>query len=142
MPLELKVKGAKEFRELLSELSKQYPEIALAALYRQAEIRVMTPSKRNFVPVRDGHLRNSGHVVADKGELRVTLGFGGPAGIGNAGQTNSLDVGYAIVQHENLDFAHKVGEAKYLEKPLFEALPDLPMWIAEDMWRDIEKLVK
>ena len=142
MPLQIKVEGTKELRELLSELSKQYPEIARAALYRQAEIRIMTPSKRDFVPVKDGHLRNSGHVVAEKDQIKVTLGFGGPAGIGNAGQTNSQDVGYAIVQHENLDFAHGVGEAKYLEKPFMEALPNLPMWIAEDMWPDIEKQVK
>jgi len=139
---QLNIKGADELKKLLSELAKQYPEIARAALYRQAEIRIMTPSKQYFVPVRDGHLRNSGHVVAEKDQVKVTLGFGGPAGIGNSGPTNSQDVGYAIVQHENLDFAHAVGEAKYLEKPVMEALPNLPVWIAEDMWRDIEKMVK
>ncbi len=140
--MKITIKGVKELQAKLAELAKEYPEIAKAALYRQAEMRIMTPSKRDFVPVRDGHLRNSGHVVADPDKIKVTLGFGGPAGIGNVGGTNSEDVGYAIVQHENLDFKHTVGEAKYLEKPLMEELPMLPQHIAEDMWKDIEKVVK
>ena len=136
----IKLKGQKELSKKLAGLAKECPLIAKAAIYRVLEIRVMTPSKQFFVPVRDGHLRNSGVVVPDPdpNTVKVTLGFGGPAGTG----TNTQDVGYAVVQHENLDFAHTVGEAKYLEKPLMMAIPDLAKWIAEDMLPKVEKQVK
>jgi hypothetical protein len=51
------------------------------------------------------------------------------------GETNSADVNYAIVQHENHDYVHKVGEAKYLERPLFMAIPK----IGEEIVRAIQK---
>lgn len=78
------------------------------ALYVEGE-RIMTLSKRDYVPVDMGVLRGSGqveqpHVRGTHAE--VVLGYGGAAS------------DYALVQHERLDFAHTVGGAKYLELPV------------------------
>ena len=62
----------------------------------------------------------------------VTLGFGGPAGIGNqGGETNNTEVGYAIWVHERLDVLHPIGQAKFLESTLLESIPYLAERIAK-----------
>ena len=78
--------------------------------YVEAEI-VMTESKRR-TPVKDGHLRRSGHVAPPKQTadgVAIDLTYGDEA------------VDYAIHVHEDLEALHKVGEAKFLEGPLREA---------------------
>lgn len=70
--------------------------------------RIMTESKLKYVPVDTGMLRSTGHVnlpVTKGTSVEVTEGFGGPA------------APYAYRQHECLTYRHKVGMAKYLEKP-------------------------
>lgn len=121
----LTIKGVPEFERRVKLLASLFPKSARRGLYLGLEL-VMTDSKRNYVPVRDGILRSSGFVDMDEDEnkIKATIGFGGPAGSGNTnGESNGVDVNYAIVQHENMDFAHTVGEAKYLERPLFAAIP-------------------
>lgn len=81
------------------------------ALLEEGE-RIMADSREHYVPVDLAILKGSGHVrlpEVDGGEVSVVLAYGGPA------------EAYAIVQHENLDYHHTVGEAKYLEKPLMAA---------------------
>jgi hypothetical protein len=86
----------------------------------------MARSKEHFVPVKDGILRGSGYVELNAdGELRVTLGFGGPAGA------------YAVPQHERLDYRHTVGEAKYLEKPLMAAASTLAADLAASIREEV-----
>lgn len=86
------------------------------AIYQEAE-REMTISKTH-VPVDLGNLRSTGHVeqptVTAEG-IEVLLGYGGPAAGG-------VDVGYALVVHEDLELHHKVGEPKYLESPMRDEL--------------------
>lgn len=90
------------------------------ALYREAE-ETMTLSKEQYVPVDLGVLRASGHVVIPDGSaLEIEIGFGGPAGTGNQGETNEEGVGYAVYVHEDLSAHHDVGQAKYLEVPLMD----------------------
>jgi hypothetical protein len=123
----LTLKGVPEFQRTVKVLATLFPKSARRGLYLGLEL-VMTDSKRNYVPVRYGILRSSGFITLDEDETKIrgTIGFGGPAGSGNVGgETNNEDVGYAIVQHENLDYAHKVGEAKYLERPLFGGIPQI-----------------
>lgn len=124
--LKIEIKGIGEVQKNLRAIAARFPKEARGALTREAEF-IMTESKEWFVPVKDGHLRASGHVVIHpEPAIKVTLGFGGPAGIGK----NTKDVGYAIVQHERTDFSHKIGEAKYLERPVMAALPNLAKRIA------------
>lgn len=101
------------------------------ALYAEA-LLVMRESKR-LTPVRYGFLRASGHVAAPQIEGRrifVEMGFGGPAGVGNVGETNGRDVGYALPVHENVAAHHTVGQAKYLEAPLLAAIPGMEARLA------------
>jgi|OM-RGC.v1.025673210 hypothetical protein len=80
---------------------------AEAGLYAAASI-IMTEAKRR-APLDKGPLRSSGYVTLPfrKGDgAEVEAGFGGQA------------KEYAVIQHERLDFAHDVGEAKYLENAI------------------------
>src|SRR3990167_711939 len=103
------VTGVEELRQRL----RSNPGPALAkALYVEAQ-RIMTESKTSYVPVDHGTLRASGHVQAPViagGQVSVTLGYGGAASA------------YAIVQHERLDYQHTIGQAKYLEVPVKNAV--------------------
>lgn len=76
---------------------------------RQVGEEVMTDVKASRpgkgVPVDLGPLRASGQVTGPNNGV-VVLSFGGP----------SAD--YALIQHERMDFAHDVGEARYLVRGL------------------------
>ena len=103
----LKLKGMGTINAALNRVAREYPEDIRGAMFRQGE-KIMGRSKEEFVPHKEGHLKDSGHVVED-GD-RVLLVFGGMA------------APYAIVQHENKKFRHpRGGSAKYLERPLLEA---------------------
>lgn len=130
-----KIKGVKKMQAELRSIAKKFPDKVGAALYRQGE-QIMTGSKRDYCPVEDGILRSSGHVVLHDSKLGVTLGYGGPAGIGNVGPTNNEPVGYAIVQHEELAYKHTVGEAEFLKKPMDQAVPTLAKDLAADIALD------
>jgi hypothetical protein len=56
-------------------------DYAEAALFEEAET-IMAVSRDDFVPVDEGTLKGTGHVGNTErhgGEIRVTLGYGGPA---------------------------------------------------------------
>ncbi len=67
------------------------------------DVKASTPG--HGVPRDEGILAGTGKVTGPSGGV-VTLRFGGPA------------APYAVVQHENLDFRHTVGEARYLVRGL------------------------
>lgn len=109
MAIEIRITGIEAVNARLAVLAEQHRDAAVAALREEAET-IMTTSKR-LVPVDTGVLRESGFVDAvDEG---VRLAYGGAAS------------GYAIYVHENLEARHPVGQAKYLEQPVLEALPGL-----------------
>ena len=128
----LEFKGIPELAANIQRIARQFPEKVRRSLYYRSEI-IMTVSKRDFCPVKDGTLRSSGHVIMDPKKLQVSLGYGGPAGIGNVGGSNSKEVGYAVIQHEEQRFAHTVGEAEYLRKPLILGGSALLKGIASDV---------
>ena len=116
------LKGAPEMQEKIIAAMATMKTQAAAALYQEAEVE-MTESKRRC-PVDVGTLRDSGHVqapVEDANGVSVTMGYGGAA------------ESYAIRQHEDLSFFHKVGEAKFLESVLRESAPYLVERIAKRM---------
>jgi hypothetical protein len=83
---------------------------------------VYSPTVGDRVDHVGGTLRASGHVepvVVEGAKMHVDLVYGGAA------------QAYAIVQHENLDYHHNVGQAKYLESVLMESLPSMGARIAE-----------
>ncbi|MGH6631203.1 MAG: hypothetical protein ACREB3_15865, partial [Burkholderiales bacterium] len=129
------------FSKAASFMAKACPRGARKGLYLWLEL-VTTDAKANYVPVDKGVLRSSGFVILDEDEsvIRGTIGFGGPAGNGNMGETNAEDVNYAIIQHENLDYHHEVGEAKFLERPLFAGMSQGLDVIADSVRREMESV--
>ena len=98
------------------------------ALHREGEA-VMTDAKRR-TPVDTGALRASGQVhppEARSGAVEVTIGFGNSA------------VRYAVYVHENLTARHPVGEAKYLERPLLEAVRGMEGRLAAAVGRGLAR---
>jgi hypothetical protein len=73
---------------------------------RQIGEEIMTDVKASApgygVPVDTGALRASGRVEGPRSDLTVLLSFGDAA------------TSYALRQHEELDYRHPVGEARYL----------------------------
>jgi len=142
-------------RQLGVEVAQLRVDMA-AELYREA-VRVMSEAKP-LVPVKEGVLRNSGHVQRPQMEPSgpvVELGFGGPAGFRGAG--HSEGVGYAVLVHEDLEtFGQSsgggsrgtttgarekgrifVGQAKYLETPVRARRPTMPRRFAMSLRRRI-----
>lgn len=88
-------------------------------LYQEAET-IITASKLE-VPVDTGALRGTAHVrapVVAESVISVEAGYGGPA------------TPYALRQHEEMDYAHTVGNAKYLEGPYRRQLAGMDERIA------------
>lgn len=119
--MKAKMFGAKKMMSTLKRISEKYPDVVAAAMYQEAQIE-MTESKRRC-PVGDtGNLRASGtvHKPTRSGRvISVTMSYGG------------LAEDYAIVQHERLDYFHRVGEAKFLESVLNESQPWMGSRIAQ-----------
>lgn len=116
-----------EFRRLIKRLGAKAPKAAASALFTVAN-RIMNDSKEHFVPVRTGALKNSGHVSLPEFGFRsvsVELGYGGAA------------AGYALAVHENLTAKHRIGSAKFLEKPMLKAIPTLGPELAKLMKQDL-----
>lgn len=114
-----KIKGLQQAQRNLRAIAKKFPKKAKGALVKRSEI-IMTDSKENYCPVEHGDLKNSGHVIVDPDKIKTTLAYGGAA------------EDYAVPQHENLTYKHKVGENKYLEKPLFKAMETFETDMAAD----------
>lgn len=106
MTRNFEITGSDELVAKLSELGDRGRAAGGRALF-EAGNEIMNMSLEE-VPVDKGILRSSGFV--DRPEttasgVEVQLGYGGAAN------------DYALVQHERLDFRHRVGKAKYLEDP-------------------------
>ncbi len=115
--MEILITGLSEVSATIAALVEQDVQAGKMALREEAEV-IMTTSKQT-VPVDTGALRESGHVdMTDDG---ARLAYGDSA------------VDYAIVVHEDLDAHHTSGTAKYLERPVLEALPHLPENVATRM---------
>jgi hypothetical protein len=128
-----KVEGLEELKRTFDALrqgSLLHHAVA-SALHREAEL-IMTAAKRQ-TPVDTGALRASGTVKAPQikeSSVSVEIGFGGSA------------VGYALAVHENLKARHKVGNAKYLERPFFEHQERLIRAVGTEVKTGIKKTVE
>lgn len=119
------MKGLDSAVKTMRKLKDKYPKKLKRGLVTWAEVKVMTPSKEQFVPVDLGNLKNSGKVYPDEDpkKIAVVIGYG------------DTSVGYAVPVHENPNAHHEVGEYKYLEKPLLQAAST-----AERDWAAFAKL--
>lgn len=111
--------GVRQMQAKLKSLPEEKEKAILRALRTEAEVE-MTESKKRC-PVDTGVLRASGHVQPAEvhGKVfSVTMGYGGAASA------------YAVRQHEELDYHHEVGQAKFLESVLMESVPYMAERIA------------
>jgi hypothetical protein len=114
-----KVKTMAELQALLAKLGKGAMDQAGRALYQEA-LLIQNASMRR-TPVDTGALRASHETLQPEGlgdEVKVRIVVGGPS------------APYALFVHENLEARHPVGEAKFLERSVHEALPGLPERLA------------
>jgi hypothetical protein len=117
--MDLQIEGLDTVRQELRELAAKVGAAIVPALRAEAEA-IMTVAKER-TPVQTGALRASGRVEVE--DASVAMSFGGPA------------IGYAVFVHENLQAHHPVGQAKFLESAVTEALPTL----AQDIAKRIEQ---
>lgn len=100
----------------------------------KAEAAVTLRKSLRLVPFDKGNLQASAHIndKVDDDEVKVVIGYGGKAGIGNfmPGRTNRIDVGYAADQHESVEYDHDVGQAKFLEEPFNRRAPGIARRVA------------
>lgn len=120
MPLnmQLQLQGTEALQATLRSAGPLAGEAMKAGLYEAAE-SIMTEAKSR-TPVDTGTLVNSGAVlppVVEGTHFEVTMGFGGAAS------------DYALIQHENLEYHHNVGQAKYLEGPVVESLGKISQFL-------------
>jgi hypothetical protein len=97
----------------LTEIEKRLS----AAIYQEG-LTLITSSIPN-VPVDTGTLRSTGFTQQPSvsGEkITVKAGYGGPATKINP-HTGEASTDYAVKVHEDLNMQHKVGSAKFLERP-------------------------
>lgn len=119
LSVNVQITGEDALLNSLRAFASQAGQAFAAALVQEAEV-IMADAKAR-TPVDTGSLRGTGHVQPPQGEgdeTSVTMGFGGPA------------AEYAVFVHENLTAHHPVGEAKFLERAVLAAAPDLAKRLA------------
>ncbi len=102
------IKGLDKVEKNLNKMLKTHPDALAAALYQEG-FSIMAESQKK-VPVDTGRLRASGYVAPPQegdGAPTVELGYG---------------TDYGIFVHERTEARHSVGEAKFLEKAVNEAM--------------------
>lgn len=109
------LEGDAELKAFLRTAAEQTPKAVATAIWEEANL--IFAKSQTLVPVDTGVLRGSGGVSAPQGDGRsmfVDIFYGGPA------------APYALFVHEILEYYHKPPtQAKYLEQPFMEAIPDI-----------------
>lgn len=129
MAASFKLEGTKRMKAKIDRIARDFPDAMAAALKIEAEL-IMAASKKHYVPVDEGTLRNSGTVSDPERsgkDISVRLGFGGAAD------------DYAVAVHETpsihdpptwrgkeVKFGPGERGRKYLEKPLLAAIDGSP----------------
>lgn len=127
MKIKVSLLGKRELQARMKMAIANAPNLVGQAMREEGET-IMTRSKRDFVPVDLGTLRASGFVDGPEisgNTATVTLGYGGAASA------------YALIQHERMDYHHDVGQAKYLEQPVNEAVVGFSQRVAKRIGRKI-----
>lgn len=141
-PVSVEIVGSQALAATFRKLALEGPKALAAGMYEEAE-GTMTVAK-TLTPVEFGNLRASGHVTLPEvtpSSIEVTLGFGGPAGSGNQGETNAEDVGYAVYVHERVELKHPVGQAKFLESAVNQRQTGQAARLAAHLRRAYQRIV-
>lgn len=111
MPGLLRLTGQKQILQRISRIAKQMPDTIVKALTQEGNVELTEMRRRT--PVEFGPLRASLTMSVERNGSRITLEFG-------AGGPSAP---YAVYVHERTELLHKVGEAKFIERPLKESAP-------------------
>lgn len=117
--LNISVTAVDEITNRIEELMKSRVKDVAAAMFQIGH--AVRANAIQQTPLDFGPLRGSAYVTAPEvteSSVMVEIGYGGPA------------AAYAVEQHERLDFAHEVGNAKFLENAINKAAPTLVSDIA------------
>lgn len=118
------VSSFEKFKQALSHALENMPKQSEAYVIQEAE-EVMDDSRRNYVPVDFGSLKESGEVRLERNDDGVIVKL-------------IYDEPYALVVHEDLEARHRAGQAKYLEVPFFKKTKDLEERLAEHLAEEAE----
>lgn len=136
---EITIEGVTSFEERLRDIEKSLREKISSALESEMQEKVVNRARNEFVPVGDsGELGDSIRLEKAKiqqgrsergqytegADLVVSVTAGGD-GIDYAVAVHEYPSEYNPPSWENVDVKFRVGGAKYIEKPLFEAENDL-----------------
>jgi hypothetical protein len=120
--MNVRVSGLERFTAQLTGLGRRLEETLGEALKEDLEDTAL-PLSQELVPVLTHDLQNTAYVDGPfivQGGVGVTFGYG------------DTDVDYALLQHENLDFAHpNGGQAKFAEVALLAWTADGPARVAQ-----------
>lgn len=118
------MKGDMAMARKIRVIAKNNPRRVMSAIYKEGQIEMVESKRRCPVSplpappgVVPGTLRASGTVNEPEQHgtnIVCMLSYGG---FGSGAED------YAIVQHENLEYHHTTGQAKYLESVLNESAP-------------------
>lgn len=140
--INFKITGDKNLINKLNKMAGKNPKSVAKAIYGEAT-EIMSDSKNNYCPVDSSDLKNSGHVELPEikgNNIIVKLGYGGAA------------APYALVVHENPRSGKtggvspqgkkykrwaKVGQWKYLETPLVNAIKGMAERLAGSIKKDL-----
>lgn len=123
-------RSAAEMVARIKKFKEKFPQVVMQAMRVEAEIEATEVRKRT--PVYTGP---TGPGKPIPGLLRGSVRVEGPVREGNAITVYIVAGGaaedYAIPQHENLDYFHEVGQAKYIESVIMESRPYMAARIAK-----------
>jgi len=103
----VRVDGIEDTKRKLAKYSEENKKKLRDGMWTAG--RFLLREAQKLVPVDTGALKASGKVLVrnnDDNHPEFHVSFG-----------NDDDVHYAAVQHENLEYFHTIGQAKYLEQP-------------------------
>lgn len=125
----LTVRGLTEIEQKIKRLGRDAPKAAARGLIEEANAILYEADP--LVPKDHGILRNTATHTAPKqtvADVSLEAGYG------------SVTVDYAAVQHENLTFRHRVGQAKYLATVVQRRAREFPRTIGRALDRAIQRL--
>jgi len=114
------VRGVAAMNDKIRSFTRQFPAIVRPAMREEAEVEATESKKR--APVYSGP---TGPNYPIPGVLRASIHVEGPFQRGSMIYADIVAGGaagaYALSQHEELDWFHKIGEAKYIESVIMES---------------------
>lgn len=132
------MRGVQEMIERVKQLSAKIPTQIGAAVRGEAEIEATEVKKRTPVWNSDRPVAKN----AIPGALRASIHVNGPFYEGNKISATIVAGGvagaYALRQHEDLDYFHKVGQARYISSVIEESRPHIVARVAARI--DLSKL--